>query len=71
MAKMRMLSLLKNQTCDLDYYLLIGEKGHVPLISRGPCMDDKFYRNRTRVLRELASEADPFIKKRLLRLANN
>jgi hypothetical protein len=34
-------------------------------------MDDKFYRNRARVLRELATEADPFIKKRLLRLANN
>ena len=34
-------------------------------------MDDKFYRNRARVLRKLATEADPFIKKRLLRLANN
>ena len=34
-------------------------------------MDDKFYTNRARVLRELATEADPFIKKRLLRLANN
>ena len=34
-------------------------------------MDDKFYRHRARVLRELATEADPFIKKRLLRLANN
>ena len=34
-------------------------------------MDDKFYRNRARVLRELATEADPFIKKRLLRLADN
>jgi hypothetical protein len=34
-------------------------------------MDDKFYRNRARVLRELATEADPLIKKRLLRLANN
>ena len=34
-------------------------------------MDDNFYRNRARVLRELATEADPFIKKRLLRLANN
>lgn len=34
-------------------------------------MDDDFYRNRARVLRELATEADPFIKKRLLRLANN
>jgi hypothetical protein len=27
-------------------------------------MDDKFYRNRERVLRELATEADPVIKKR-------
>ena len=34
-------------------------------------MDDKFYRNRARVLRELANEADPLIKRRLLRLANN
>lgn len=34
-------------------------------------MDDKFYRNRARVLRELANEADPVIKRRLLRLANN
>jgi hypothetical protein len=34
-------------------------------------MDHNFYRNRARVLRELATEADPFIKKRLLRLANN
>ena len=41
------------------------------LTSRGPCMDDKFYRNRAHVLRELATEADPLIKKRLLRLANN
>jgi hypothetical protein len=34
-------------------------------------MDDRFYRDRARVLRELANEADPLIKKRLLRLANN
>ena len=34
-------------------------------------MDDRFYRNRARVLRELANEADPLIKRRLLRLANN
>jgi len=34
-------------------------------------MDDKFYRNRARILRELANEADPLIKRRLLRLANN
>ena len=34
-------------------------------------MDNRFYENRARVLRELASEADPFIKKRLLRLAKN
>jgi len=34
-------------------------------------MDDQFYRNRARVLRELAAEADPLIKRRLLRLASN
>ena len=34
-------------------------------------MDHKFYRNRARVLRELAADADPVIKKRLLRLADN
>jgi hypothetical protein len=34
-------------------------------------MDDQFYRNRARVLRDLANEADPLIKRRLLRLANN
>ena len=34
-------------------------------------MDHKFYKNRARVLRELAADADPFIKKRLLRLADN
>jgi hypothetical protein len=34
-------------------------------------MDDRFYRNRARALRELATEADPLIKSRLLRLANN
>jgi hypothetical protein len=34
-------------------------------------MDDQFYRNRASVLRELADEADPLIKRRLLRLANN
>jgi hypothetical protein len=34
-------------------------------------MDHKFYRNRARVLRELAADADPLIKKRLLRLADN
>jgi hypothetical protein len=34
-------------------------------------MDDKFYRNRARVLRELANDADPLIKRRLLRLADN
>jgi hypothetical protein len=33
-------------------------------------MDDKFYRGRARLLRA-ANEADPFIKKRLLHLANN
>jgi hypothetical protein len=34
-------------------------------------MDDQFYRNRARVLRDLANEADPLIKGRLLRLASN
>ena len=34
-------------------------------------MDEQFYRDRARVLRELANEADPLIKRRLLRLANN
>lgn len=34
-------------------------------------MDDAFYRDRARHIRQLAKEADPFIKKRLLRLASN
>ena len=34
-------------------------------------MDERYYRDRARVLRQLADEADPFIKTRLLRLANN
>ena len=34
-------------------------------------MDERFYRERARVLRELAKEADSLIKRRLLRLANN
>jgi hypothetical protein len=34
-------------------------------------MDERFYRDRARVLRELANEADPLVKRRLLRLANN
>ena len=34
-------------------------------------MDDAFYRDRARHIRQLADEADPFIKKRLLRLASN
>lgn len=34
-------------------------------------MDEHFYRDRARALRKLASEADPFIRKRLLRLASN
>jgi hypothetical protein len=34
-------------------------------------MDERFYSDRARVLRELANEADPLIKRRLLRLANN
>ena len=37
----------------------------------GAYMDERFYRDRARVLRELANEADPMIKRRLLRLANN
>ena len=37
----------------------------------GRHMDERFYRDRARVLRELANEADPFIKKRLLLLAKN
>jgi hypothetical protein len=34
-------------------------------------MDERFYRDRAPVLRELANEADPLIKRRLLRLGNN
>jgi len=34
-------------------------------------MDDRFYRDRASVLRDLADEADPLIKQRLLRLANS
>jgi hypothetical protein len=34
-------------------------------------MDDRFYRDRARVLRELAMEVDPLIERRLLRLADN
>ena len=34
-------------------------------------MDDEFYRERARHIRELADNADPFIRKRLLRLAGN
>jgi hypothetical protein len=34
-------------------------------------MDDAFYRDRARQVREIAKEADPFIRKRLLRLASN
>jgi hypothetical protein len=34
-------------------------------------MDERFYRDRARVLRELANEADPLIKRRLLHLADN
>jgi hypothetical protein len=34
-------------------------------------MDDTFYRDRALHIRELAKEADPFIRKRLLRLASN
>ena len=35
----------------------------------GIFMDDTFYRNQALHIRELAKEADPFIRKRLLRLA--
>ncbi|MGY3443279.1 hypothetical protein [Bradyrhizobium sp. USDA 4473] len=34
-------------------------------------MDDEFCRERARIVRELAEQADPFIKKRLLQLAAN
>jgi hypothetical protein len=34
-------------------------------------MDDSFYRDRAQHIRQLAKDADPFIKKRLLRLASN
>jgi len=34
-------------------------------------MDDEFYRERARHIRELADKADPFIRKRLLNLAGN
>jgi hypothetical protein len=34
-------------------------------------VDDEFYRERAKHIRELSTQADPFIKKRLLRLANN
>jgi hypothetical protein len=34
-------------------------------------MDDDFYKERARQIREVATQADPFIKKRLLRLAGN
>lgn len=37
----------------------------------GTQMDERFYRDRARIIREMASEADPFIKKRLLLLASN
>jgi hypothetical protein len=34
-------------------------------------MDDDFYIERARQIREVATQADPFIKERLLRLAGN
>jgi hypothetical protein len=34
-------------------------------------MDDEFYKERARHMRTLATEADPFTKKRLLRLASH
>jgi hypothetical protein len=33
-------------------------------------MDDHFFRERARQVREIATKADPFTKKRLLELAN-
>jgi hypothetical protein len=62
---------VENQICDLDY--CVGRKNRACTfhVRRGPGMDDGFYRGRARVLRELAMEADPLIKRRLLRLANN
>jgi hypothetical protein len=33
-------------------------------------MDDSFFRERARQVREIATKADPFTKKRLLELAN-
>lgn len=41
------------------------------LLHLGIFMDDAFYKDRARYIRQLANEADPFIKKRLLRLASN
>jgi hypothetical protein len=41
------------------------------MIAEVPLMDDEFYEERARHIRELATWADPFIKKRLLRLASN
>lgn len=41
------------------------------LLHLGIFMDDAFYKDRARHIRQLANEADPFIKKRLLRLASN
>jgi hypothetical protein len=40
-------------------------------ISEAPPMDEVFYKERARHIRELATHADPFIKNRLLRLASN
>jgi hypothetical protein len=34
-------------------------------------MDDDFYEERARQIREVAAQADPFIKRRLLRFAGN
>jgi hypothetical protein len=34
-------------------------------------LDDEFYKERARHIRELADKADPFIRKRLLDLAGN
>jgi hypothetical protein len=52
--------------------LVVGQQPQMPgLMYVGMFMDDTFYRDRARHIRELAKEADPVIKKRLLRLASN
>src|SRR5256885_8118074 len=51
------------RSCDLDYCYWL-KKSVICLSFRGdPEMDDQFYRNRARVLRDLANEADPLDRK--------